>query len=177
MKNIKRNILINDKIIKWLIDNGYEVGNHTRGHNNFTEIDSNKTQEVVGYVYNKLETIIGDKYSKIVALPYGSPYKKSHDNYKYILNGIYEGSEYETIAALRVGWEPELSPFNKEFDRTFLKRCRAYDNNGVDFDIEMTLRILDKNRYISDGNINTIVTSSENSDIINSNIELDLITY
>ena len=167
----------NDKILKWLVDNGYEVGNHTRGHDNFSNIDSNKTQEVVGYMYNKLESIIGDKYSKIIALPFGSPYNKNHDNYKYILNGSYNGSEYETEAALRVGWEPELSPFNKDFDKKFLKRCRAYDNNGVDFDIEMTLRILDKNRYISDGNINTIVTSNDNNKIINSNIDKELILY
>ena len=167
----------NEKIIKWLVDNGYEVGNHTMGHNNFSNIDSNKTQEVVGYMYNKLESIIGDKYSKIVALPFGSPYNRNHDNYKYIINGSYNGVEYETKAALRVGWEPEVSPFNKDFDRTFLKRCRAYDNNGVDFDIEMTLRILDKNRYISDGNIDTIVTNSENSDIISKSIDKEIILY
>ncbi|MBQ2873446.1 MAG: PASTA domain-containing protein [Bacilli bacterium] len=167
----------NDKIIKWLVDNGYEVGNHTKGHNDFTKIDSNKTQEVVGYMYNKLESIVGDKYSKIVALPYGSPYNKTHNNYKYIINGSYEGNDYETVAALRVGWEPEISPFNKDFDKTFLKRCRAYDNNGVDFDIEMTLRILDKNRYISDGNVETIVTDIKNSDIINSNIDKEIIMY
>lgn len=167
----------NEKIINWLVDNGYEVGNHTRGHDNFSKIDSNKTQEVVGYMYNKLESIIGNKYSKIVALPFGSPYNKTHENYKYIINGSYEGVEYETKAALRVGWEPEVSPFNKDFDRTFLKRCRAYDNNGVDFDIEMTLRILDKNRYISDGNIDTIVTSSSNNDIINKDIDKELILY
>ena len=167
----------NDKILNWLVDNGYEVGNHTQGHNNFTQIDSDKTQEVVGYMYNKLEGIIGDKYSKIVALPFGSPYNKSHNNYKYIINGSYDGVEYETIAALRVGWEPEVSPFNKDFDKTFLKRCRAYDNNGVDFDIEMTLRILDKNRYISDGDSRTIVTSSDNGDIINNSLDKELILY
>lgn len=166
-----------EKIIKWLIDNGYEVGNHTMGHNNFSNIDSNKTQEVVGYMYSKLESIIGDKYSKIVALPFGSPYNKSHDNYKYIINGIYSGEEYETIGALRVGWEPEVSPFNKDFDRTFLKRCRAYDNNGIDFDIEMTLRILDKNRYISDGDIDTIVISSNDRDLLNNNLNKELILY
>jgi len=167
----------NEKIIKWLIDNGYEVGNHTQGHNNFTQIDSEKTQEVVGYMYNKLESIIGDKYSKILALPFGSPYNKTHENYPYIINGNYNGKSYETVAALRVGWEPEISPFNKDFDKTFLKRCRAYDNNGVDFDIEMTLRILDKNRYISDGNINTIVTSNEFSDIINNDTDKEIILY
>ena len=167
----------NEKIIKWLVDNGYEVGNHTQGHNNFSEIDSAKTQQVVGYMYNKLDSIIGDRYSKIVALPFGSPYNKMHDNYKYILKGTYNGINYETEAALRVGWEPEVSPFNKDFDKSFLKRCRAYDNNGLDFDIEMTLRILEKNRYISDGDVNTVVTNSENSDIINSSIDKELILY
>jgi len=167
----------NEKIIKWLVDNGYEVGNHTQGHNNFSNIDSNKTQQVVGYMYNKLDSIIGDKYSKIVALPFGSPYNKSHSNYQYILNGSYNGIEYETVAALRVGWEPEVSPFDKEFDKTFLKRCRAYDNNGLDFDIEMNLRILDKNRYISDGDKNTVVTNSQNSGIINSSLDKELILY
>ena len=166
-----------DKIIKWLVDNGYEVGNHTRGHDNFSKIDNSKTQEVVGYMYDKLESIIGNKYSKIVALPFGSPYNKNHDNYKYIINGSYNGVEYQTDAALRVGWEPEISPFNKDFDKTFLKRCRAYDNNGVDFDIEMTLRILDKNRYISDGNVDTVVTNNENSDIINNSISKKIILY
>jgi hypothetical protein len=124
-----------------------------------------------------LVDIIKDKYSKIVALPFGSPYNKTHANYPHILNGTYNGIPYETEAALRVGWEPEVSPFNKAFDKTFLKRCRAYDNNGKDFDIEMTLRILENNRYISDGDIKTIVTSNTNSDIINTNIDKDLILY
>ena len=165
------------KILNWLIENGYEVGNHTKGHNNFSNIDSNKTQEVVGYMYDKLEGILGDKYSKIVALPFGSPYNREHSNYKYIINGEYNGKSYETVAALRVGWEPEVSPFNVNFDKTFLKRCRAYDNNGVDFDIEMVFRMLDKSRYISDGNVDTIVTSSDNLNLINNSIDREVILY
>lgn len=167
----------NDKILKWLVDNGYEVGNHTKGHNNFSKIDKDMTQEVVGYMYNKLDSIIGNKYSHIIALPFGSPYNKTHNNYKYILNGVYNGISYETVSALRVGWEAEVSPFNKDFDKTFLKRCRAYDNNGVDFDIEMNFRILDNNRYISDGNINTIVTSSNNENLIKNINDLEIILY
>ena len=165
-----------EKIINWLIENGYEVGNHTQGHNNFTQTDEKKTQEVVGYMYDKLGKIT-DKYSKIVALPFGSPYNKEHKNYKYIINGIYEDQEYQTEAALRVGWEPEVSPFHKEFDKTFLKRCRAYDNNGKDFDIEMILRMLEKNRYISDGKVERIVTNNEFSDIINLDTDKEIIKY
>ena len=168
----------NEKIIEWLIDNGYEVGNHTKGHNNFSNIETEKTEEVVGYMYDKLESIIGNKYSKIVALPFGSPYNKNHENYSHILNGIYNGEEYQTIAALRVGWEPEVSPFNKHFDATFLKRCRAYDNNGKDFDIDMVFnKQLVSNRYISDGNINTITTSSNNESLISEKIDKKVILY
>ena len=166
----------NEKILNWLISNGYEVGNHTKNHDNFSKIDSNKTQEVVGYMYDKLNGILGDKYSNIIALPFGSPYNKEHPNYKYILDGTYNGKKYHTEAALRVGWEPEVSPFDKSFDKTFLKRCRAYDNNGVDFDIEMVFRLLETSRYISDGDDKTIVTSHVNSDIIN-NSDLEVILY
>ena len=115
----------------------------------------------IGYIYNKLDEIIPNKYVNIVALPFGSPYKKEHINFNYVLNSEYNGVKYETVSALRVGWEPELSPYNKNFDRTFLKRVRAYDNNGVDFDIEMVFKNLKKDRFISDG-IKDIVTIKEN---------------
>ena len=167
----------NEKILHWLVDNGYEVGNHTKGHNNFSNINTVQTQEVVGYMYQKLEGILGDKYSKIVALPFGSPYVKSHTNYPYIINGEYNGTKYQTEAALRVGWEPEESPFNKDFDKTFLKRCRAYDNNGVEFDIQMVFGILDRKRYVSDGDINTIITGRANSGIVNESLDLEVIYY
>lgn len=167
----------NEKILKWLVDNGYEVGNHTKGHNDLRETTQTKTQEVIGYMYNKLESILGNKYSKILALPFGSPYVKTHTNYQYVVSGEYDGKRYESLGALRVGWEPEVSPFNKDFDATFLKRCRAYDNNGVDFDIEMVFKMLSKNRYISDGNIETIVTDSKNKVYINNNLDKEVILY
>lgn len=161
----------NEEILNWLVNNGYDIGNHTTTHPDFTTIGTSKTQEVVGKMYEKLDELLPGKYVKIVALPYGSPYKKSHANYSYILNGTYNGYEYETEAALRVGWEPEVSPFNKNFDREFLKRCRAYDNNGKEFDIEMVFKNLEKNRYISDGDIDTIVIREVDQSKINTNLE------
>ena len=93
------------------------------------------------------------------------------------MNSNYDSKEYKTIAALRVGWEAEYSPFNKNFDRTFLKRIRAYDNNGKDFDIEMNFKILKNNRYISDGDISTITIPSSLYDKLNNSYNLDVITY
>ena len=166
----------NEKIIKWLVDNGYDVGNHTQNHLDIKSSTSSEVQKEIAYVYNKLEEIIPNKYVKIIALPFGSPYNKTHENYQYVLSGTYENYKYETEAALRVGWEPEVSCFSKDFDKTFLKRCRAYDNNGKEFDIEMVFTNLEKNRYVSDGNVNTIVISESNLDKV-TNTDLEIITY
>lgn len=165
----------NKEILEWLINNGYDIGNHTTIHPDFTKITVEKTKEVVGKMYQKLDELIPNKYVKIVALPYGSPYKKTHENYEYILNGNYNGYEYETEAALRVGWEPEVSPFHKDFDKTFLKRCRAYDNDGKEFDIKMVFKNLETNRYISDGDKDIIVIKEGNSNI-NTSLN-NIVTY
>lgn len=167
----------NEKILKWMIDNGYDIGNHTKTHIDIKKSSSDKVQEEIAYVYDQLERIIPDKYVKIIALPFGSPYVKTHDNFKYVLSSSYNGNTYETVAALRVGWESEVSPFSKDFDKTFLKRCRAYDNNGKDFDIEMVFRLLESKRYISDGNSKTIVVSSENESKISNVNNLEVISY
>ncbi len=153
----------NEKILHFLIDNGYDIGNHTQTHLDIKKSSGDRVQKEIAYVYDELEKIIPGKYVNIVALPFGSPYTKEHENYKYVLEGNYEGKSYTTKAALRVGWEPEVSPFDKDFDMTFLKRCRAYDNNGKEFDIEMVFKNLEKNRYISDGNIDTIVIKEVDS--------------
>ena len=166
----------NDKILHFLIDNGYDVGNHTQTHLDIKKSTGDRVQKEIAYVYDELEKVIPGKYVNIIALPFGSPYVKTHENYKYVLETNYNGKTYTTKAALRVGWEPEASPFDKDFDMTFLKRCRAYDNNGKEFDIEMVYKNLEKNKYISDGNKDTIVIKeTDNANLIST--EKKVITY
>ena len=157
----------NDRILDWLIDHGYDIGNHSYSHADFSKIDSGTTVYEIGSVYKLLDSKIGNKYVSVVALPFGSPYSFEHDNFKYILNGSYDGFDYNTVSALRVGWESDYSPFSIDFDKSFIKRIRAYDNNGVDFDIEMNFKLLDSNRYISDGNKDLIVFPNNYSDKFN----------
>lgn len=166
----------NEKILKWLVENGYDVGNHSMSHPDFSKINTKKAQEEIGGVYKILEEIIPNQYVKIVALPFGSPYKKSHENFPFILNGDYEGTSYQSISSLRVGWDSETSPFIEGFDASFLKRIRAYDNNGKEFDIDMCFRLLEKNRYISDGDKTTIVYKKDPNVNIQSQ-KLDVIAY
>jgi peptidoglycan/xylan/chitin deacetylase (PgdA/CDA1 family) len=166
-----------EKIMKWLVANGYEIGNHTLGHNNLNNTSTSETQKVVGGMYQKLESILGDKYAKIIALPYGNPTSNKHANYPYVVSGEYDGFKYETLGALRVGWEPEVSSYNKDFNPLYIKRCRAYDNNGKEFDIEMVFRMLKNTRYVSDGEVDRIVTSLSNKNLMNPDIKKEIVYY
>ena len=150
-----------EKIVKWLIKHGYDIGNHTMTHPDFTKINQEAALKEVGGMYQILEKLIPGKYIPIIAMPFGSPYKDTHPNFQIMLKGNYEGTEYQTTSTLRVGWEAESSPFAQNFNPLFLKRIRAYDNDGKDFDIKMNFDILEKNRYISDGDVNTIVVKEE----------------
>lgn len=167
----------NEKILNWLVDNGYDVGNHSYSHADFTKISKEKSIQEIGSIYNLLDKYIPEKYIHIVALPFGSPYNKEHENFSAIMKGTYNDKNYETISALRVGWESEVSPFNKFFDKTFLKRIRAYDNNGKEFDIEMNFQILEKNKYISDGDKTTITIPKDKEEKLNNIYDLKVVTY
>ena len=166
----------NEKILNWLIDNGYDIGNHTYTHVDFTTVDENKATEEVGKMYQKLDGIIKDKYVNIVALPFGSPYDDDHSNFKYIIEGTYNDYKYNTKSTLRVGWEANYSPFSKSFNPQF-KRIRAYDNNGENFDIKMNFNRLKETRYISDGDINTIVIPTEYRNYIKNDTNKQIIVY
>lgn len=160
----------NEKILKFLVDNGYDVGNHTKDHNDMTKTTEEETEYVVGYVYDKLDKIIKDKYVNIVALPFGTPYLSTHKNFEHIKKSNFNGKVYETVTTLRVGWEPDTSPFSKNFNKNFIKRCRAYDNNGKEFDIDMVFNsILKDLRYVSDGDPDTITVPSEYEKYLNDN--------
>lgn len=151
----------NEEIITWLIEHGYDIGNHSASHVDFKEISQEEASKQIGKMYSIFDTIIPEKYVSIVALPFGSPYSKEHVNFPYILNSSYNGKNYHTDATLRVGWEANPSPFSKDFDATFLKRIRAYDNSGTDFDIEMNFKILSKTKFISDGNPDMITVPED----------------
>lgn len=166
----------NEKILKYMVDNNYDIGNHTYSHVDFTSASISETQEEVGSVYEILDEYIKDKYVHIVALPYGTPYRTSSEVFPYILNGEYNNKTYNTISTLRVGWEAEFSPFDSDFDKTFLKRIRAYDNNGEDFDIEMNFDILKNTRYISDGDVSTVTIPKDKEKYLN-DTKLKIVTY
>ena len=167
----------NEEILKWLVTHGYDVGNHSYSHPNFNNLTKEEASIEIGRVYNLLDNIIPNQYVSIVALPYGSPGKKTNASFEGILSSSYNGKNYQTKSTLQVGWESNYSPFSKQFDVQFIKRIRAYDNNGFNFDITYSFQKLEQNRYISDGNSSQIVIPLENQEYLKNNLEFEIITY
>lgn len=155
------------KILEWMVDNGYDIGNHTRDHVKLGDCTAEEIEQQVGYIYKLLDGIIPGRYVDIVALPFGSPESMGPDTPQYnkIFEGTYDGFSYTSRASLLCGWTRAYSPFVRDYDRTCIRRIRAYDNNGTDWDIEDNFNQLNNGRrYISDGNPDTIVfPASDNS--------------
>ena len=170
------------KVIKWLVDNGYDIGNHTYNHVQLGGKSPDEIEKEVGKMYKLLDEIIPGKYVNIIALPYGSPESSaSKPEYEKIFKGTYEGFSYSTKATLLCAWTRSYSPFVRDYDSTAIRRIRAYDNKGVYWDIEMNFKQLnDGRRYISDGNPDTIVFPSSdntNGDWLKNTYGLQIVTY
>jgi len=151
------------KVVQWLVDHGYDVGNHTLDHPQLSDCTAEEITRQVGGMYRILEDTIPGKYVNIVALPYGDPTDMKADaKYENIMHGEYEGFPYETKGALLCGCTRQCSPFTTDWDPTHIRRIRGYDNHGEEFDIEMCFAQLNEGkRYISDGNPDTVVIRAE----------------
>lgn len=168
--------------LNYLIKNGYDIGNHTIGHNNLSKIkDSNKIQEVIGKEIELINNYVSNYDVNTLALPFGG-YPKEDNLYKFIKEGKYKDINYKNNAILLVGWDPYKSPFHKDFDSSKIHRVRASEMNVDDVGLYDWLKRFDENkqiRYISDGNPNTIVIPNNFEEVLSgANIkDKDIIKY
>lgn len=165
----------NDKIIKWLIDHNYDIGNHTYNHFDLSNLNCTQTQIEVGRMYDELSKIT-NQYVKIVSLPYGSPNEKEHSNFNCILNSSYNNKNYDSITTLSTENKASYSPFSTDYISEILPRIKAYDNNGDD-DIAYHFKKLEDIKYISDGDVKKIVIKKEDEKKLNNEYDLEVIRY
>ena len=129
------------KVLKWMVNNGYDIGNHTMDHPMLEDCTAEEIEYQVGGIYKMLEELIPGQYVNIVALPYGAPTNVQADpKYEKILSGTYDGMPYTTKATLLCSWTRQYSPFVTEWDPTYIRRIRAYDKENATSYYE-TLRV------------------------------------
>ncbi len=167
-----------DQRLKYLIDKGFEIGNHTYSHINLKETGTaGKIQQEIGENQKKMYELIPGYTFTTFSLPYGAPSKNLT---QYVLKGEFEGVSYENKALMEVGWDPNQSPFSTKFDPLSVHRVRSSGIIPQDADLAWWLKSIKRsNEYVSDGNPSTVTVPEAYKDIVDSS-KLDgrtLITY
>ncbi|MFI6731937.1 polysaccharide deacetylase family protein [Nonomuraea sp. NPDC050451] len=137
--------------VKWLIDHGYEVANHTWNHPNLRVLRKKKVREQIVRLERLLKKL-GVPESRTMALPFGSMPRPK----KLARTGSWDGTRYDFAGVFLAGAEPSLSPYAKKFDRGAIQRIQSNGKKGEcrKWCSQYWLEWLDKHpgeRYVSDG--------------------------
>ena len=141
--------------LQYLIDRGFEIGNHTKTHINLRSVqDKEVIKREVGGNQKLMYSIIPDYKFESFSLPFGAP---AGNLLNYVVEGEYEGVRYKNEAIMEVGWRPSFSPYSKSLDLESVYRVRASGINPVEMDQGWWLDNLSRNeQFISDGNPYTV---------------------
>ena len=155
-----------DYKVNWLVDNGFEVGNHSYGHEDLTEQDGASIQRTLGKNIQEIEARLDGYTVDTLALPFGKR-PKDQERYDLVTAGSFEGVPYEHKAILLVGWKPEVSVYDKAFNPLAIMRVQSGDG---DFQMIHWLEDYRNNphkRFISDGNPDIITVPQKELGSVN----------
>lgn len=132
------------KKIKFLLDRGYEIANHTSNHENLSEISLDEAKEEIISQAKRLENYTHSK-SFSFALPFGEKF----ENYDSTIKSGWLG-DYEMLSSVNVGWSPVVSVYSKDFNPLNLNRITC---GSDEFELDYWLDYMEDNpdRYVSDG--------------------------
>lgn len=146
--------------LKYIVEKGMDIGNHTVTHADFTKADAARIQKELAGIVKMVRGYLPDYEVNTLALPFGSR-PKDKSLYPYLEAGNYEGVDYRNIAVLNVGWDPDKSPYHKDFNPLAIHRIRASELEKYVKNVGLYdwLDLFDKGsrtRFISDGDPNAI---------------------
>lgn len=143
----------NQQRLRYLLDNGFEIGNHTVNHVNLNKLSTaQKVQKEVGEHVKITQSIIPGYVEDVLSLPFGIT---SNRYGKYLITGEYEGVKYRNKALLLVGSQPARSPADLGLDLFRLPRVKASGKKPALQDMYYWIDYFDKHpeeRFLSDGN-------------------------
>jgi peptidoglycan/xylan/chitin deacetylase (PgdA/CDA1 family) len=151
--------------LEYLLDQGYELGNHTFTHPKLNQLKETEVQKEIGEINNMVKEVLPEATLDYFSYPFGlRPDDKSN---KLIISGQYDGVTYNHSAAVR---EAPRSPYfvppvHKDFD--IYNISRTVGTEGNDMDLWWYFKDYEKNpdrRYISDGNPDRISIPKELED-------------
>lgn len=147
--------------VTWLVENGYEIGNHTSKHEDLNQATTEDFARSIAQPYIQISQFIDPNSPGfamgVLTLPYGA-YEEggwSGDKSAYLNTGyVWDGYEIQVQAAMLVCCGPAPSPFDMEYSRLWIPRIRGDDPDfaRLQEDMEKDWVLL----FTSDGNPDTV---------------------
>lgn len=169
------------KKLNYIIENGMDVGNHTKDHSGFKKASAEEIQEQIGAEAQYLTDMItqDDYIVNTLALPFGER-PKDETLTKYLAAGSYNGISYVNHAVLNVGWNPAYSPYDMKFDHTSIPRIRASEMKVDNVGLYNYIDYFDKHpeeRFISDGVAEIITVPADKKESVTVDGKRELYLY
>ena len=147
------------QMLRWLVDHGFELGNHTKDHIPFSQLSGPvEVQRELVLGNEVIEEAVPGYHVETMSLPLGVLPKPP----SLAVRGRWNGRSYSFRGVMLVGAGPSPSPFSKSFDGAGIPRIRGGHlpwRGETDFGAWYWLRELARNperRYVSDGDPATI---------------------
>ena len=144
--------------LRWLVEHGYELGNHTLWHANLGKYDETTVRAQLAEAQVWVQRHVPQYRLRTLALPHGV-YPREVG---WALAGTAKGTTYRHEAILMVAGGAAPSPFAKSFDPVRLPRIQA-----VEHDLRHWLNHFERtpdDRYISDGDPDTLTIPTTRKD-------------
>ncbi len=135
------------KKLDFLVQNGYEIGNHTYWHENLGKVDDMAVQKQLALAIKEIQTFLPGYQVKSFALPFGVHPK----NRILARQGEYQGFKYQHNSVMLVGSGSVPSPYSAEFDPYKMERIQAGDTPWGPKSFVDRYRKNPSLRFVSDG--------------------------
>jgi len=165
--------------LDWLVKNGYEIGNHSATHADLSKLSKDALIKEIGQVDYFLKELMPEYTMLAITYPYGK--RPEASLIEHLKNGQYEGVEFGYEIGFREGPSSKMvPPSHTKFDPYNAPRVRG--SEGEVQDLWWFLDYYEKHadqRYISDGNPNTVVVPKEKAELVNIDkvMDMELIIY
>ena len=154
--------------LEFLVNNGYEIGNHTYSHANLSNLSDEDVAKEIALNASKTNEILRGYEVKSLALTYGL----YPQNKEILAKGSFKDYSYNNEAILLIGSNPAPSPFSLDFDFLGIPRIKAseinVENQGI-YDWIDYFKKYPERRYTSDGNVDIVTIPLELKDKLNKN--------
>lgn len=143
--------------LQWLVDNGYELGNHTIDHVSLAGLTNDEIMYQLAESNLAIQQLVPGAAIDSITLPFGI-YPDGGDD--TLFRGFdYKGQHFVWQSALLVGANPTVVPISTEWDQYAVARIQAFDD-----ELNKWFGVFEDNPgllYVSDGDPNTLTIPTD----------------